>query len=338
MKRHRAEGLLGMNRSDSALALLAVLSITFVAAAFVVQGPSPRDSRLVTASTSTASTTTTTRPRTDVTIAAVGDMVCAPGTPVTFETCRQQGVSDLIVNDDEIQYLLALGDLQYETGDLASFQTAYEPTFGRLRPITKPVVGNHEYRTANAAGYFAYFGGAAGVAGQGYYSFDINSSWHVVVLNGNCEEVSCASGAAQERWLRADLDANTRPCVIAAWHQPRFSSGTENGGDPSVIPFWNALQDHRAEIALAAHEHNYERFDPQLSDGTPSPTGIRQFVVGTGGRSIYRFGRNTVPERNSVVRLQIFGILKLTLDDGIYSWKFITESGFTLDEGAGTCH
>jgi hypothetical protein len=273
-----------------------------------------------------------------VVVAAVGDAVCPPDQPATFETCRQQAVSDLIVANPDVRLFLALGDLQYESGDLAAFRSAYETSYGRLKAITRPMPGNNEYGVPGASGYFAYFEAAAGVPGQGWYSFDLGDTWHVVVLNGNCNEVACAAGSTQERWLRADLAANRRPCVIGAWHQPRFSSGIEDGSDPSVAPFWDALQAHGAEIALAGHEHNYERFDPQLPDGTPSPVGIREFVVGTGGRSIHRFRRGVPPERNSVAQLQTFGFLELTLGDGTYEWRFVNESGFTLDQGRGTCH
>jgi hypothetical protein len=312
-----------------------------IATTFATRHPSSRggtEPRSPATTTTTPASTTTTRPPTEVVIAAVGDAVCAPGMPMTFETCRQQAVSEQILANPRVELFLALGDLQYESGDLAAFEAAYAPSYGRLKAITKPMPGNHEYRVPGASGYFAYFGAAAGVPGQGWYSFDVGNTWHVVVLNGTCDEVSCARGSAQERWLRADLAANQRPCVLGAWHQPRFSSGTENGSDPSVAPFWDALADHRAEIALAGHEHNYERFDPQLPDGTPSAHGIREFVVGTGGRSIYRFRRGVPPERNSAARLQTFGYLELTLDDGTYAWRFVNEAGFTLDEGTGACH
>jgi hypothetical protein len=48
----------------------------------------------------------------------------------------------------------ALGDNQYENGTLAKFQRSYDPTWGRLKGRTHPAAGNHEYRTAGAAGYF----------------------------------------------------------------------------------------------------------------------------------------------------------------------------------------
>lgn len=269
------------------------------------------------------------------TIAAVGDMVCGPGGAVTATTCRQVQVSDDLLADTAVTQLLALGDLQYEVGALSAFQTAYEVSYGRLKSITKPVVGNHEYGTGGAAGYYTYFGAAAGDPAKGYYSYDVGTSWHVVVLNSNCTIVSCAAGSTQEQWLRTDLAANARPCVLAAWHHPRFTSSLNHSNDPTVAPFWNALQDHGADIVLNGHVHNYERFGPQLPTGVADPLGIRQFTVGTGGRSQYGFA---AAQPNSVVRLRPFGYLKLVLGDPHYSWQFTDESGNVLDSGSSTCH
>ena len=143
-----------------------------------------------------------------------------------------------------VQHFLALGDLQYENGELASFQSAYEASYGRFKAKTKPAPGNHEYNTASASGYYTYFGAPAGDPTKGYYSFDVGTTWHIVALNSNCSVVSCAAGSAQEQWLRADLAASTRPCTIAYWHHPRFSSSSR-GNDTSVDPLWHALAERR---------------------------------------------------------------------------------------------
>ncbi len=244
-------------------------------------------------------------------------------------------MSNLVANDPSIQHFLALGDLQYENGELANFQAAYTPSYGRVKAKTKPAPGNHEYQTSGASGYYSYFGAAAGDPAKGYYSFNVGTDWHVVMLNSNCGVVSCASNSVQTAFLTYDLAATARPCVVAAWHHPRFSSGQEHGNSTSVGPFWDVLQQYGAEIALAGHEHNYERFAPQLPSGAASATGVREFVVGSGGRSLYAFA---APQPNSVVRLQTFGVLKLTLGNRAYSWRFVGENGSVLDSGTGTCH
>lgn len=274
-------------------------------------------------------------------VAAVGDMVCPPTGAVTVFTCRQAAVSNRIIADSPLSMLLTLGDLQYDNGELAYFQTAYESSYGRLKNITKPAPGNHEYNTAGAPGYYGYFGAAAGDPTannptRGYYSFNVGSTWHVVSMNSNCSIVSCSVGSAQEQWLRNDLNASTRPCLLAFWHHPRFSSGAGHGDNTSVTPLWNALYDKGADLVLNGHEHDYERFAPQRGDATASPSGIREFVVGTGGKSLTPFN---AARPSSEVRIPLtFGYLRLTLSPSSYSWQFITELGIVADAGEANCH
>jgi hypothetical protein len=241
-------------------------------------------------------------------------------------------VSNLINNDSSVQHFLALGDLQYPNGELANFQTAYEASYGRFKAKTKPAPGNHEYNTTNATGYYTYFGALAGDPTKGYYSFDVGTTWHIVSLNSNCTFVSCAAGSAQEQWLRADLAASTRPCTIAYWHHPRFSSSADA---TNVDPLWRAVADDGGELVLTGHAHFYERFAPMNASGGADANGVRSFVVGTGGKSMSGFGTT---HANSLVRLQTFGVLKLTLGTSSYSWQMVNESGSILDSGTGTCH
>jgi TM2 domain-containing membrane protein YozV len=280
--------------------------------------------------------TTGTAPTADeIRIAAVGDTVCTAGSTVTSTQCRQLAISNLIANDPDIEHFLALGDLQYENGTSADFQSAYNPTYGRFKAITRPTVGNHEYGTAGAAGYYSYFGAAAGDPTKGYFSYDIGDRWHVVNLNTNCGVVSCSATGAQVQWLRSDLAANTKPCILATGHHPRFSSASGVGNDSQMGPFWDALAQYGADVSLVGHAHDYERFAPQLPNAAASAAGIRQFVVGGGGRSLFTFA---TPVANSVVRLSVFGILKMGLGDGTYNWQFVDEGGTVRDSGSGTCH
>lgn len=233
--------------------------------------------------------------------------------------------------------VFTLGDNVYDNGSIADYRNCYDATWGRHRARTKPTPGNHEYQTRNASGYFAYFGASAGASSKGYYSYELGD-WHIVVLNSNCSVVACAAGSPQEQWLRADLAANTKPCTLAYWHHPRFNSGAEHGNATSVAPFWDALYQHSADVVLNGHEHLYERFAPQTPSALADPShGIRQFTVGTGGRSHYDFGR---VEPNSEVReAYTYGVLKLTLRADGYDWQFVPVAGarFT-DAGSGSCH
>jgi hypothetical protein len=233
--------------------------------------------------------------------------------------------------------IAGLGDHAYLEGSAAQFAQCYEPSWGRHKARTRPAVGNHEYRTPGAAPYFAYFGAAAGDPAKGYYAYDLGQ-WHVVVLNSNCAVVSCAAGSAQERWLRADLAANTHACTLAYWHHPLFTSSMNHGPATETRPLYQALYDAKAEVLLTGHNHNYERFAPQNPQGQLDTTrGIREFVVGTGGASRYGFGATRA---NSEVRdATTYGVLRMTLRPGGYDWLFVPEAGKTFtDAGTGGCH
>jgi hypothetical protein len=232
--------------------------------------------------------------------------------------------------------VLTLGDTVYETGSAGQFERCYAPSWGTFKDRTRPVVGNHEYLTPDAAGYFEYFGDAAGERSRLYYSFDLGA-WHLVALNSNCSMVGgCGAGSPQERWLRDDLAKHSTRCTIAFWHHPRFSSG-KHGSFESMMPIWQALYDAKAELVLGGHDHHYERFAPQTPDGRgDAARGIRQFVVGTGGKGLTSIGD---PIANSEVQSdEVLGVLRLALAPDSYEWKFISARGeqFT-DAGSGEC-
>jgi hypothetical protein len=226
------------------------------------------------------------------------------------------------------------GDNVYENGTPDEFINCYGPTWGRHRSRTRPTPGEHEYGTPDAEGYFDYFGAAAGTEGEGWYSYDIED-WHIVSLNS---VVGQFEGSPQIQWLNDDLVSSTATCTIAVWHNPRFSS-SQSGSDPDQAPLWNAAYRHGVDVVINGHAHHYERFGPQDTLGNSDPTfGIRQFVVGTGGRSLTSFA--DTPAANSVVRdRSTFGVVKLALRDGSYAWEFIpVETGGFRDTGSANCH
>jgi hypothetical protein len=228
----------------------------------------------------------------------------------------------------------ALGDLQYEDGALADFDRSFDRSWGRFKQRMRPAIGNHEYETPGAAGYFAYFGTRAGTPGEGWYSYDLGD-WHAIVLNANCEQVGCGAGSPQQRWLRADLAQHSARCTLAYWHQPRFSSGL-HGDEDDVASLWRTLQRAGADVVLSGHDHDYERFAPQTAGGRLDRAhGIVQFVVGTGGKSVYP---TVFPRSHSRARASTFGVLELTLGDDAYAWRFVGEPGERFrDAGRAVC-
>ena len=238
--------------------------------------------------------------------------------------------------------VFAAGDLAYEKGSAAEFKNCYGPAWGLFKDRTKPALGNHEYGTRDATGYFEYWGTQAGPAGKGYYSYDLGD-WHIVVLNTNCNAKKmggCHKGSPQETWLREDLAKHPHACILAYGHHPLFSSGVfkSHALHPALRPLWEDLYAAHADLVLAGHEHSYERFAPQDPNGRPNPAnGIREIVVGTGGRSHVPLG---VPTPNSEVReWKTYGVLKLTLARAKYHWEFIPVEGQTFhDSGDGVCY
>jgi hypothetical protein len=233
--------------------------------------------------------------------------------------------------------VLALGDNQYEKGEFANFQASYDPTWGRFKAITRPVAGNHEYYGSNAEGYYQYFGKAAGDRDKGYYSFDLGN-WHLIALNSNCKAIGgCEVGSPQEKWLKADLQKNPKACTMAYWHHPRFSSGT-HGNNKIVEDLWNDLYNAGAELVLSGHDHSYERFAPQgLNEKADPQKGIRQVVIGNGGKNLYPF--KTIRANSEVRDNESYGVLKVSLHAKSYDWELMPIAGDSFtDKGSTPCH
>jgi hypothetical protein len=224
--------------------------------------------------------------------------------------------------------ILALGDNAYDSGTLSQFTNCFDPTWGRHKDRIKPVPGNHEYLTSGASGYFQYFNNI-----PSYYAYDLGS-WRIYALNS---EIDVAASSEQVKWLQSDLAKNPRQCVLAYWHKPRWSSGKNHGGAEAYQTLWQIFSEAGAELVLNGHEHNYERFAPMNAAGQADPLGLREFVVGTGGRNHYEFG--TIVANSEVRDSTSFGILKLTLRPTGYDWQFISAAGnaFT-DSGSAECH
>ncbi len=290
----------------------------------------------------------------DPVIAAAGDIACDPAN-ATFNggkgsstSCHQLYTSNLLVNTG-LTAVLDLGDNQYYCGSYTAFLNSYALSWGRVKSITHPTTGNHEYLTsggtgttgcnstnANAAGYFKYFGAAAGPAGKGYYSYNIGA-WHIISLDSQCTNIGgCGSNSAEYKWLQTDLAANPAKCTLAYWHIPLFSSGSL--ASTQTRPFWTLLYNANAEVILNGHEHVYERFAPQNpSGGADSTRGIREFIVGTGGANHTSF--STIAPNSQVRNSTTFGVLRITLHATSYSWQFVPEAGHTFtDSGTTNCH
>jgi hypothetical protein len=255
-------------------------------------------------------------PRGDPVIAAAGDIAC-PSECTPTET-----VGDMLVAGGYTA-VLTLGDNQYEDGSLSEYKRSYDPTWGRVKDKTFPSPGNHDYHNRDGAGYYSYFGSRAGTPGKGYYSYDIGT-WHMLSLNSE------ANTDAQLGWVEADLAANHSRCTLAYWHKPIWTSGNTHRDDGKHMrPIWDALAAGGTAVVLNGHVHNYERFAPR--------DGIREFIVGTGGRDSH-YGFAATAPLSEVRDNSTDGLLKLTLHPGGYDWRFLPVPGGTFsDAGSGSC-
>jgi Calcineurin-like phosphoesterase len=269
-------------------------------------------------------------------VAAAGDVACER-TDSDFdgedpEECQTRATADLLVHADAV---LPLGDLQYPDGTLESF-AGYDATWGKFAEESYPVPGNHDYHVGGAAGYYDYWeskGRPVGEARTGYYSWDLGS-WHLIALNSNCDAVPCDEGSPQNDFLEQDLAGTDQPCVLAYWHHPLFNSGETHGdSSPSgAEAFWEDLHAAGADLVVNGHEHNYQRYAKQSPSGEASAFGIREFVVGTGGKSLYGMLEEKDPNYE-FGNATDFGVLLLHLGDDAYSWEFLSVDGDRLDAG-----
>ncbi|WP_220699306.1 DUF7594 domain-containing protein [Nocardioides cavernaquae] len=272
-------------------------------------------------------TTTTTAPPPS------GDPIFVGAGDIASTGSGDNATANLIAAMPSSATVFAAGDNAYPDGTLSNYNTNYHPSWGQFKARTIPAPGNHEYHTSGASGYFDYFGALAGPNRNGWFSKDIGN-WHVISLNS---EVNMAAGSPQETWLRQDLAANSKPCTIAMWHSPLFTSGS-HGPDSSVRPLYQALYDHNADVVVTGHNHNYERFAPMNPSGAVDNTrGIRHFVNGAGGSSHYNF--TSVAANSQARNADTYGVLKFTLHANSYDWQFVPESGKTwTDSGTTACH
>jgi len=299
-------------------------------------------------------------------LASTADIACTPGEvgvppngrPNGPDNCQQLQTAELVehLNPDAVAIP---GDIQYQSGTFSEFTDSFGISWGLLKPRIYPAPGNHEwYDSPNGAGYFDYFdgiaasNGRAGVRGRGYYSVNLGRYWHLITLNSNCKRddprilhpVSCNRGSAQERWLRADLRAHRGRCIIAQWHHPLFTSGPAQGGlnDAATRPFWNDLYSAGATLILNGHDHGYQRFAPQSpASRRDRQHGVREFVLGTGGESLFGPGRHRAAN-SEIYNVTTFGATIFTLYRHTYSWRFYRDpvpgNGILVDRGSASCN
>jgi acid phosphatase type 7 len=239
-------------------------------------------------------------------IAAAGDL-CEAGDPVSG--CA--ATADL-VEHEEPDVVLVLGDAQYEKGDESDFEEFYDPNWGRFKDITLPAPGNHD--KFGRSGYDEYF------EKPQHYVSDLGD-WRVLSLDSNDVE-------GGEEFAQNELPSSDTELVF--WHHARYSSGTDHGSTSAVDPLWDAARDGGACVVLYAHDHVYERGEKE---------DVAWFLVGTGGGEQHDDFIEREPVEGSEEAIgQELGVLFMILKPGArYSFEFKSADGDVLDSGSGEC-
>jgi len=227
--------------------------------------------------------------------------------------------------------VVTLGDSVYPLATAKYFASCYAPTWGRHFDHTIAVPGNHDYVSGRLTEFAHYFGPHTDP--KGYFMRRIGS-WLLIGLDSN---QSGSRLTQQFEWLRKTLaeQSSSITCIAAFWHHALFSSGLHSGDGNAMRPAWQMLYEAHADIVMSGHEHFYERFDQLNAHGSTDQDGVREFVVGTGGATLYGIYRPST--RNSVRRSE-HGVLALDLARDNYSWEFLSVDHETLDHGRTDCH
>ena len=303
-----------------ARALVAVLAVSLVLVACGSDNKTSAKSRRRAPTTSAAPTGQTTRPDvtaapgSDPVIAAAGDIAC-PSACTSTKT-----VADMLVAGDYTA-VLTLGDNQYEDGRLSEYKRSYDPTWGRVKDKTFPSPGNHDYHDADGADYYSYFGPCR-AAGQGLLQLRHRHVAPVEPEQRGEHRRAARLGRSRPRrqsqplharvLAQADLDLGQHPPPRRRAHDAHLGRAGQG-----------------ADVVLNGHVHNYERFAPR--------DGIREFIVGTGGRDSH-YGFAATAPLSEVRDNSTDGLLRLTLHPAGYDWRFLPVPGGTFsDAGSGSC-
>jgi acid phosphatase type 7 len=294
-----------------------------------------------------------------ITLVGAGDIAnCTASTAAQSDAALTARLVDGVLSEadrkGEVALVFTLGDNVYDAGLPREFDECYGPTWGRFAARTLPVLGNHdrgnpEVGTSEALGFFGFFdvrlrtidrehNKSSGTVSKGYYKVELSKDWLAIVLDstytdtGKPEFADPGSMFRDEiTWLKSALAAKpSGQCVIALWHHPpgTHSCGKSLDTDTLCERFlsdsWRLLQRH-AGLVLTGHEHAYRRYERLDADRKPSPNGVLQITVGTGGKEHFTYDDqdsltdNTAPRPSSTG----IGVLRLGLRPGIGEFEYV---------------
>ena len=255
-----------------------------------------------------------------VTIVAVGDVARAKG---------GQTKTAALTKNLKPQQVLLLGDLAYQSGSDAEFKKYFLPKWKSLLPKTWAVPGNHEYKTANAAGYRNLVSqNSMPATGDDLWWVKQTGEWSVIGLDS--EAISGTSGKRQIGFLKRALIRNEGRPTIVTWHRPTFSRGN-HGNQLDTLVFWNLVSaDKDVKLVLWGHDHNYEQVERTVATGTANEHRVNTFVIGTGGADLRKCKTPNIAGELICGSKNNYGVLQLKLEDDAYSWSYRNANGNKL--------
>lgn len=294
-------------------------------------------------------------------VAAAGDISCPadvteshlgewkePGRHLAQMKCQGRPVADMIAAEQPL-FTVAAGDLIQGQNPVEAAYQDFDRAWAPLGDAIMPTLGNHDQQRnptgpRTADGYFDYWEGRGalpwkiGHRDEGWSSWDAGT-WHMINLNSNCHVADCTLTGPQMRWLLNDLKEDRQnpatQCTMAYFHHPLFSSGSPRGrsGEKMLVSnFWELLYRYRVDIVVTGHQHYYERYLPQNPSGKYDPTGITQFITGTGGASTFHpDGKHRRPAANSASSVRALGATIFRLGRSGFRWEFKTVTGRVRD-------
>lgn len=236
--------------------------------------------------------------------------------------------------------ILVLGDLAYRdpVDNNPTYATCFDrfkETWGQIEGANVfPVPGNHDYSDDTPQHYRDYFsqrlqelGANAAMSYAVQFPPNSNQAWTLVGFN------YYGGVGSQLAWLRENL-ADASGCALVFTHPFYNSSGNhgqnEGGEFAEMRPVFAAMVEQSASVFIAAHDHNFEQFARGNAQGQPSSSGVRQFVVGTGGASLYRVSHKPGWDAHPLSEYfedTLYGFLRITLYADSYSWSLLTVDG-----------
>ena len=254
-----------------------------------------------------------------------------------------------LVDNNEIDAFLGLGDFQYDTSYCDDYVNYWTPLWGgtksKLYWVSAP---NHDWEPGRNEDLEKFMDGQCagapekaainqerGLVPNGEpYSKDFGN-WHFAFLPSALWRYDTGDAAAATKWLDKDLGAARAAGknLAVVYHEPYFTSDTEEHGRAEEHKPWiDVMWKHRVRLTLSGSQHNYERSCPVNNADKCVDDGMTAFQVSTGGIDTRPFTSKPkyIAKRFSDTR----GFLRLTLhDDGSFEWNFVATAGPGKDSG-----